>query len=79
MKYTFKEDSHWDEKGYCPKGMIVDKAFVDEGIEAKNWEQDFVPVVITEVMDWNEEFIEIDPQKDWFHKNSFEEHGRDWE
>ena len=60
VRLTFNDDYHLNDYSYCPKGMKVNKANVHEGIEAKRWEQDFVPVV-------------IDDETEWFLKSSFKE------
>lgn len=75
MRLTFNDDYELNYDGsYCPKGMKVkttDK--VHEGIAAEREEQGFLPVVIEYAMDWNDEFIEMEPVTEWFHKNSFKE------
>ena len=64
VRLTFNDDYYLDDESYCPKGMRVNKANVHEGIEAKRWEQDFVPVV-------------IDDETEWFLKSSFKEYEDD--
>lgn len=72
MKFTFKQDSQLNDEGdYCPEGMEVEKA---DTFLSKD---DFVPVIVTEACNWNDEFIELSPQKEWFHKNSFKEYDDD--
>ena len=78
MRLTFNGNHQLNDEGYCPDGMSVDLADkVHEGFAAKRWDQGFVPVVITEAMDWNDEFIEVEPQTEWFSKVAFKEYEDD--
>ena len=76
MRLTFNGDHQLNDEGeYCPDGMRVEKAQGYDGSELK-W-VDFVPVVITEACTWNDEFIEKDPQTEWFSKVAFKEYEDD--